>query len=174
MKPINTRYLSNFTPSILALSIFFFTSANSAFNHSAMATGPATLTSPAAAPANLVGSQHINPTVNAQNRMPTETTSAPTAQPATVQGINTAGTVRVNNFTWVEPTVNFTATTGEVCGLLFGAYLIFTAFANNLPTKSKRVRRALLGISIMLLGVVLPGTANWFVAGSCGDVVLFN
>jgi hypothetical protein len=143
--------------------------------NSAKANGPTTLTSPPAAQANLVASQHINPAVNEQKRKPTEAKSAPTAETTVAQGVNTAGTVRVNNFMWVEPTVNFLFNTGEVCGLLFGAYLIFTAFASNLPTKSKRVRRAILGISLMLLGVLLPGTANWiFSGGRCGDVVLFN
>lgn len=170
MKCINTRHRRHHATIILALSFLVATGINSA-----KANGPTTLTSAPAAQANLVGSQHINPAVNAQNRKPTEATSAPGAEASAAQGVNTAGTVRVNNFMWVEPTVNFIFNTGEVCGLLFGAYLIFTAFASNLPTKSKRVRRAILGISLMLLGVALPGTANWiFAGGGCGDVVLFN
>lgn len=170
MKHIITRHRLKRATTVLALTFLVATGINSA-----KANGPTTLTSAPAAQANLVGSQHINPAVNAQNRMPLKATSAPAAEASVAQGVNTAGTVRVNNFMWVEPTVNFLFNTGEVCGLLFGAYLIFTAFASNLPTKSKRVRRAILGLSIMLLGVVLPGTANFiFSGGGCGDVVLFN
>ena len=170
MKHINTRHRLHRATRVLALTFLVATGINSA-----KANGPTTLTSPPAAQANLVASQHINPAVTEQKRKPTEAKSAPTAETTVAQGVNTAGTVRVNNFTWIEPVVNFLFNTGEVCGLLFGAFLIFTAFASNLPTKSKRVRRAILGLSIMLLGVVLPGTANFiFSGGRCGDVVLFN
>lgn len=170
MKHINTRHRLHRATTVLALTLLVATGINSA-----KANGPTTLTSPPAAQANLVGRQPLNSAANEQNRKPTEAKSAPTAEASLAQGVNTAGTVRVNNFMWIEPVVNFLFNTGEVCGLLFGAYLIFTAFANNLPTKSKKVRRAILGISLMLLGVALPGTANWiFAGGRCGDVVLFN
>jgi hypothetical protein len=75
MKHINTRHRLHRATRVLALTFLVATGINSA-----KANGPTTLTSPPAAQANLVASQHINPAVNEQNRKPTEAKSAPTAE----------------------------------------------------------------------------------------------
>jgi len=87
-----------------------------------------------------------------------------------IQGVNTAGTVRVNNLANLEAMLNIIANCGEVGGVAWGLYLLGRALKGN-PTK--RLRNLNLGCWMMILGLALPGTINWLVA-SARDASLCN
>ncbi|MBP6743896.1 hypothetical protein KA344_01635 [bacterium] len=168
MKRINSKNLSIFTTTILSLSIFTIASTSSA-----MAIGPMTLNSVGAPPAKLVSSQESSTIASEQKSEQTKVTTKSTAQSSTYQGVNPGGSVRQNNLRQTEEAINLAANAGAVCALLFGAYLFFTAFGNNLPNKNKRVGRAIIGITILLFGLALPGSVNWLEATS-HDTAIFN
>ncbi len=95
-----------------------------------------------------------------------------------VTGVNTAGAVRVNNLANLEAMLNILANSGELIGILSGAYLIIASiFSTEKVTffglKLGRTQAALVGISIGFVGLAIPGTINWFVA-SARDANLFS
>lgn len=124
----------------------------------------------------------------------TETTEAPSLQGATsgsiasesdshaeyVTGINTSGTVRVNNLANLEALLNVLANGFEIVGAVTGFTLIVQAMVN------KRLAWRWFGLHgvpsgvMVFIGVVLivgalavPGVINWFVA-SARDANLFS
>lgn len=94
------------------------------------------------------------------------------AEATIVQGVNTAGTVRVNNLANLEAVLNLFANAGSILGLLVGAYRIFRAFCAGAPGGARKLD-VVTGALIICLGLLLPGTVNWFIA-SARDAALFN
>jgi len=84
-----------------------------------------------------------------------------------VSGLNTAGTVRVNNLANLEAALNILANGIEILGLLFGSAFCVRAVS------SKKAKFAYLGASMMLAGLMTPGLINWLCA-SARDSNLFN
>lgn len=97
-----------------------------------------------------------------------------------VTGINTAGTVRVNNLANLEALLNIIANLTEIAGALIGVVILVHGLAIRenasllgLPiTMSPGVRIA-IGLGVILMALAVPGTINWFVA-SARDANLFN
>ncbi len=96
-----------------------------------------------------------------------------------VQGVNTEGTVRVNNWTNYEALINCLSNGLEIVLSIAGLWMLVRAFRQPNPTpsnwKQKPVdgRRLLWGLALIALGLSLPGTMNWFVA-SARDMSYFS
>jgi hypothetical protein len=110
----------------------------------------------------------------------TNGTIGPVGADATViQGVNTAGTVRVNNLANLEALLNIIANLGELGALLSGLGLIVHGFMNKAVLRlGEDIElgaggRIVLGIVLMTMGLSLPGVLNWFVA-SARDANLFS
>jgi hypothetical protein len=115
--------------------------------------------------------------------VPQDDTSAP------VQNVNTAATVRVNNLANMEAMLSIIANVGEVVGVLWGSYLIVTAAQRAKPSDSdlkgedsdagtkksvQLTKRVFHGLTMLALGLMLPGVINWLVASArdaslCGN-----
>jgi hypothetical protein len=97
-----------------------------------------------------------------------------------VTGVNTAGTVRVNNLANLEALLNIIANLAEMAGMTVGLIIIVhgllireDACLFSLPVQMSSGVRVALGVAILLAGLAIPGTINWFVA-SARDANLFN
>jgi hypothetical protein len=85
-----------------------------------------------------------------------------------IQGVNTAGTVRVNNLANIETALTILANSAELLGLVLGGGTIVSALM-----KGFKGRRFAYGVAMIMLGLATPGILNWFVA-SGRDSGLFN
>lgn len=107
-------------------------------------------------------------------------TIGPQAADATIiMGVNTAGTVRVNNLANLEALLNIIANLGEIGAIACGFGLLVHGFMNKAIVKlGEDVElgpggRIVLGALCMMAGFALPGILNWFVA-SARDANLFS
>lgn len=98
----------------------------------------------------------------------TNGTLAPQYDGTLVQGINTAGTVRVNNLANVEQALNFIVNLAELVGILTGLATIIGSMLRGFNRK-----KFAFGAAMILIGLAAPGVLNWFVA-SARDSCLFN
>ncbi|MBS1956459.1 MAG: hypothetical protein JST89_19890 [Cyanobacteria bacterium SZAS-4] len=98
-----------------------------------------------------------------------------------ITGVNTAGTVRVNNLANLEAMLNIIANLLEVgCGLV-GAVIVIHSLANKnfaldmmgQELEISQGQRIAIGVGILLFGLSFPGLLNWFVA-SARDANLFS
>lgn len=112
----------------------------------------------------------------------TNGTIGPQGSDVTVMsGVNTAGTVRVNNLANLEALLNIFANLGEIACVLGGVILVLHGIARSnvlveimgQEFELGSGRRISIGVFLILLGVALPGTINWFVA-SARDANLFS
>lgn len=107
----------------------------------------------------------------------TNSTIGPQGSDATViSGVNTAGTVRVNNLANLEAGLNIAAIAAEIAGIVFGAwYLLRAALSSRLQnlTSSQKSTRYLVGSAILAAGLTAPEVINWLVA-SARDANLFS
>ena len=98
-----------------------------------------------------------------------------------VTGVNTAGTVRVNNLANLEALLNIFANLFEVGGALIGAIIILHSLANKSfamemmgqELEISQGQRIAIGVALLLFGLAFPGLVNWFVA-SARDANLFS
>ncbi|HEY9733563.1 MAG TPA: hypothetical protein V6C89_16710 [Drouetiella sp.] len=128
---------------------------------------------------------------NASHNKRHNSSNAPSLQGATngtlgsdasyVTGVNTAGTVRVNNLANLEAMLNIFANLLEVgCGLV-GLMIVFHSLANKncaiemmgQELEISQGQRIAVGIALLLFGLSFPGLLNWFVA-SARDANLFS
>ena len=108
----------------------------------------------------------------------TNGTIGPQGGDATViTGINTAGTVRVNNLANLEAMLNIMANLAEILGIGAGLYYFARAFMLMASTGNKKQEGAMhsfaLGVSMAVLGCMTPGMINWLVS-SARDANLFS
>jgi hypothetical protein len=96
-----------------------------------------------------------------------------------ITGVNTAGTVRVNNMANLESLLNIMANAGEALGIVFGGVYVTTAIFAIANGKT-RVRgqmthqaRLACGLLCIVAGLAMPSTISWFVA-SARDANLFS
>ncbi len=97
-----------------------------------------------------------------------------------VTGINTAGTVRVNNLANLEAMINLFANSAEVLGIALGAALFANAICGAKPIAilgltfgNKRSTRFAIAALFALIGLAVPGLVNGLVA-SARDANLFS
>ena len=112
----------------------------------------------------------------------TNGTIGPQGSDATyITGVNTAGTVRVNNLANLEALLNILANFSQIGGMLVGFALMMHGFLQRklvlcipgLNVGLTNYHRIGLGIAIIILGMSIPGMINWFVA-SARDANLFS
>jgi hypothetical protein len=104
----------------------------------------------------------------------TNGTIAPQGQDATViSGVNTAGTVRVNNLANLEALLNIIANGMEILGIAWGGPTMVMGFMHMAAGTQDAMKRVLWGGAGVTGGLATPGCINWLVA-SARDANLFS
>lgn len=83
-----------------------------------------------------------------------------------VQGINTAGTVRVNNLANLEALLNIIANGMEILGIAWGGPTMIMGFMHMAAGTQDAMKRVLFGCAGVTGGMATPGVINWLVASS--------
>jgi hypothetical protein len=112
--------------------------------------------------------------------------NAPTLQAATngtvgpqgadatfITGVNTAGTVRVNNLANLEALLNIIANGLEILGIAWGGPTMIMGFMHMAAGTQDAMKRVLFGAAGVTGGLATPGCINWLVA-SARDANLFS
>jgi hypothetical protein len=101
-------------------------------------------------------------------------TIGPQGQDATyVTGVNTAGTVRVNNLANLEALLNIIANGLEILGIAWGGPTMIMGFMHMAAGTQDAMKRVLYGAAGVTGGLATPGCINWLVA-SARDANLFS
>ena len=101
-------------------------------------------------------------------------TIGPQGSDATViYGINTAGTVRVNNLANLEALLNIIANGMEILGIAWGGPTMIMGFMHMAAGTQDAMKRVLWGMGGVTGGLATPGCINWLVA-SARDANLFS
>jgi len=87
-------------------------------------------------------------------------------------GVNTAGTVRVNNLANLEALLNIIANGMEILGIAWGGPTMIMGFMHMAAGTQDAMKRVLFGCAGVTGGLATPGCINWLVA-SCRDANLF-
>ena len=104
----------------------------------------------------------------------TNGTVGPQGADATViQGVNTAGTVRVNNLANLEALLNIIANGMEILGIAWGGPTVVMGFMHMSAGSQDAMKRVIWGLSGVTGGMATPGCINWLVA-SARDAGLFS
>lgn len=103
-------------------------------------------------------------------------TNGTSADATVIYGINTSGTVRVNNLANLEALLNIIANGGEIVGIALGAINILLGLMSKgmkFPFPMGCRARVLFGFALLVIGLAIPGSINWLVA-SARDANLFE
>ena len=104
----------------------------------------------------------------------TNGTIGPQGLDATViSGVNTAGTVRVNNLANLEALLNIVANGMEILGIAWGGPTMIMGFMHMAAGTQDAMKRVLWGAAGVTGGLATPGCINWLVA-SARDANLFS
>ena len=95
------------------------------------------------------------------------------ADATVVQGVNTAGTVRVNNLANLEALLNIIANGMEILGIAWGGPTMIMGFMHMAAGSHDAMKKVLFGAAGVTGGLATPGCINWLVA-SARDAALFN
>jgi hypothetical protein len=90
-----------------------------------------------------------------------------------VTGVNTAGTVRVNNLANLEALLNIIANGLEILGIAWGGPTMIMGFMYMAAGTSDAMKKVLFGAAGVTGGLATPGAINWLVA-SARDANLFS
>jgi hypothetical protein len=89
-----------------------------------------------------------------------------------IVGLNTAGTVRVNNLANLEALLNIIANGMEILGIAWGGPTMIMGFMHMAAGTQDAMKRVLFGAAGVTGGLATPGAINWLVA-SARDANLF-
>ncbi len=104
----------------------------------------------------------------------TNGTIAPQGTDATyITGVNTAGTVRVNNLANLEALLNIIANGMEILGIAWGGPTMIMGFMKMAAGTQDAMKSVLFGAAGVTGGLATPGCINWLVA-SARDANLFS
>jgi hypothetical protein len=104
----------------------------------------------------------------------TNGTIGPQGTDATIiSGVNTAGTVRVNNLANLEALLNIVANGMEILGIAWGGPTMIMGFMHMAAGTQDAMKRVLWGAAGVTGGLATPGCINWLVA-SARDANLFS
>src|SRR5471030_238744 len=95
------------------------------------------------------------------------------ADATVIQGVNTAGTVRVNNLANLEALLNIIANGMEILGIAWGGPTMIMGFMHMAAGSHDAMKKVLFGAAGVTGGLATPGCINWLVA-SARDAALFN
>lgn len=101
------------------------------------------------------------------------TIAAQGIEASVVQGVNTAGTVRVNNLANMEALLNIIANGMEILGIAWGGPTMIWGFMHMAAGSQVAMKKVLFGAAGVTGGLATPGCINWLVA-SARDAALFN
>jgi hypothetical protein len=90
-----------------------------------------------------------------------------------ITGINTAGTVRVNNLANLEALLNIIANGMEILGIAWGGPTMIMGFMHMAAGTQDAMKKVLFGCAGVTGGLAPPGCINWLVA-SARDASLFS
>ncbi len=90
-----------------------------------------------------------------------------------ITGVNTAGTVRVNNLANLEALLNIIANGMEILGIAWGGPTMIMGFMHMAAGTQDAMKRVLFGAAGVTGGLATPGCINWLVA-SARDANLFS
>lgn len=90
-----------------------------------------------------------------------------------ITGVNTAGTVRVNNLANLEALLNIIANGLEILGIAWGGPTMIMGFMHMAAGTQDAMKRVLFGAAGVTGGLATPGCINWLVA-SARDANLFS
>ncbi len=118
--------------------------------------------------------------------MQTQESNSPTLQGATngtigpqgsdatfITGVNTAGSVRVNNLANLEALLNIIANGMEILGIAWGGPTMIMGFMHMAAGSQDAMKKVLFGCAGVTGGLATPGCINWLVA-SARDANLFS
>ena len=133
-----------------------------------------------------MGNQQVINTQAQTSNSQTAGTNAPTLQAATngtvgpqgadatyITGVNTAGTVRVNNLANLEALLNIIANGMEILGIAWGGPTMIFGFMHMAAGTQDAMKKVLFGAAGVTGGLATPGCINWLVA-SARDANLFS
>jgi hypothetical protein len=148
---------------------------------SALVNGSQPATQPEPEDTQWLTADTVNPGQRPMLQGATNGTIGPTSGDVTISGVNTAGTVRVNNLANLEALLNIFANFGEIGFALTGAILVFHGFLRGTVVTELMGQeiefgprqRIILGAILITIGLAVPGMINWFVA-SARDANLFS
>ena len=104
----------------------------------------------------------------------TNGTIGPQGSDATsIMGVNTAGTVRVNNLANLEALMNIIANGMEILGIAWGGPTMIMGFMHMAAGSHDAMKKVLFGMAGVTGGLATPGMINWLVA-SARDANLFS
>lgn len=104
----------------------------------------------------------------------TNGTIGPQGSDATyITGVNTAGTVRVNNLANMEALLNIIANGMEILGIAWGGPTMIMGFMHMAAGTQDSMKKVLFGAAGVTGGLATPGCINWLVA-SARDANLFS
>ncbi len=134
----------------------------------------------------LVNQDAHNANTGAQTGQQANIAQAPSLQGATngtigpqgidatyVTGVNTAGTVRVNNLANLEALLNIIANGMEIIGIAWGGPTMILGFMHMAAGTQDAMKRVMFGGAGVTGGLATPGAINWLVA-SARDANLFS
>ena len=90
-----------------------------------------------------------------------------------IMGVNTSGTVRVNNLANLEALLNIIANGMEILGIAWGGPTMIMGFMHMAAGTHDAMKRVLFGAAGVTGGLATPGAINWLVA-SARDANLFS
>lgn len=85
------------------------------------------------------------------------------ADATVIQGVNTSGTVRVNNLANLEALLNVVVNLIEIIGISLSAFLLSESMVNNglrAPIRLSRFKTAILASFVAALAISVPGMVN--------------
>ncbi|MBU6454979.1 MAG: hypothetical protein KGS72_24630 [Cyanobacteria bacterium REEB67] len=92
-------------------------------------------------------------------------------QTQVIQGVNTAGTVQVNNLAILEAALNFVTNAVEIGGIGLGIFYIMKTLRMKDKTTMRVVRGLSIGALFILMAMAIPGTIAWlFASNRCGSL----
>lgn len=92
------------------------------------------------------------------------------ADATVIQGVNTAGTVRVNMLANLEALLNIVLNCGELIQIAIGLFLLYKAGKTFIATKQIAKSRILIGCALITSGLMTPGSVNYFIASCRGNL----
>lgn len=92
----------------------------------------------------------------------------PDSDQIVMEGVKGAKTVRVNNLATIEFILTFLANASEIVLPITGMWMLIRALLASRMSKSEQKgvnwRLALWGLALIVLGLSIPATINWFVS----------
>jgi len=110
-----------------------------------------------------------------QTNAPAYAPANPTSDATVIQGVNTAGTVRVNNMANLEYWVGMTAEGIRVIFCVYGLWLMIKTLRDKSAIKGKKLFGLAKSVALLALGVLAPIMIDQMLFGARGcGLVLFD